>query len=369
MTTVKTSIYTEPSTTLSKYIYPHPIQSTFDESDAPTESPTLYSARWRNLRKFGGTGDPTEGRSWSRNYNFVSLPIYPDAEKAKQVENHKKVLSNPSNAIISSRRQRYVDMIQGRSRFSNTYARQNEKGTNYNTQNLIHIDSDGTVLNDSDPNPLPVNVEIGPFKSVTPMVPLISNEMTNPFPQVVTPINNSRFMPQPIVSIPPSIEYGISEKRSVLLTTVASNPDVIESISQRYVFKLNGKQKLASAENIGVIMNSPKSGGEAFDERTLFIDENFEYYVLRKDNPQPTWDSDKWVRHYLTQEYATLYFDRSKTGPIIPGIDLTVTKWLENPEGVILIDFVGTMQFETRQYNYGNTEGTENFRVMYHDVS
>lgn len=362
MTTLENSLYTEPTpTTIPEPLYfPHTeIQHRFDESDAPTEDASLYSARWRDLRKFGGTGDPTQGNAWSRKYNFVSLPLFQDAETAKQIENHKKVLSNPSNAITSSRRKRYVDMVQGRSRFSSKYATQNSKGTNYNTHNLIHVDSSGEVLNTSDI--LPSNIEIGPFPPVVSMVPLISQEMTNPFPQIITPVTG-RFMPPPDVIIPPSVEYGVTNKPSFLLNVVASNPDVIESVSQRYIFKLNGKQSIASSENVNIIEQHIKnSTHETFDERTnLFIDERMEYYILRRDNPHPTWDSPSWVRHYLTPEGAMNHFGRGKSGPIIPGIDMTVTKWIENPNGVIIIDFVGTFQ-----YHYGNTEGTEGFRIIY----
>jgi hypothetical protein len=184
------------------------------------------------------------------------------------------------------------------------------------------------------------------------------------FLQQSTLTQDGVLMPAPIlVDQPEPPVYGTTPKSSVLLATPMTNPDVVEPVTQRYVFKLTGKT-IATLENDEkvqqMIMESTEVGNQ-FDEKTkLFIDENMEYYVLRKDTGQPTWESPRWIRNYLTPEFATSYFGRGKSGPIIPGIDLTVTKWIDNEDGVILIDLVGTMQFL-----YGNTQGTKGFKVYY----
>jgi hypothetical protein len=334
------------------------------------------------MRTFGGTGDPTEERTWSRKYGFVSLPIYEDFEKAQQVKHKSDVLNYPSTAIRQTRQQRYVDMARGRANHTSQYASKSDRGTNYNTRNFIHVDSDGVLLNNSEPLGIGIGPTVGPFSSVVPIVPLISADMTNPFPPIVpiaplvsannmpmflqqsTLTQDGVLMPAPIlVDQPEPPVYGTTPKSSVLLATPMTNPDVVEPVTQRYVFKLTGKT-IATLENDEkvqqMIMESTEVGNQ-FDEKTkLFIDENMEYYVLRKDTGQPTWESPRWIRNYLTPEFATSYFGRGKSGPIIPGIDLTVTKWIDNEDGVILIDLVGTMQFL-----YGNTQGTKGFKVYY----
>lgn len=384
MTTLENSLYTHP-VPLTEYVIPHPIQHTYGESDSPAESSRLYSARWRNMRKFGGTGDPTNGNAWSRKYNFVSHNIYRDFEKAKQVKRHSDVLSYPGTAIRQTRQQRYVDMVRGRANNASRYASKSDRGTNYNTSNLIHVNSDGDLLNNSEPPGVGIGPKAGPFSSIVPIVPLISADMTNPFPPIapIAPIISSNTlnpflqqstltqdgvpMPAPmLVDQPAPPVYGTPTKWNVLLAAPATNPDTVETVSQRYVFKLTGKTiaTLENDANVQQLIMDSEDDGKQFDEKTkLFIDENMEYYVLRKDTGQPTWESPRWIRAYLTPEFAMSQFGRGRGDPIIPGIDLTVTKWIEAEDGVILIDFVGSMQFM-----YGNTQGTDGFNVVYHNA-
>ena len=380
MTTLKNELYTSPIP-IVEYVTPYPIQHTYGEDDSPTDTARLYSGRWRNMRTVGGTGDPTNGRTWSRNYGFVSQPIYKDFEEAQQVKHKNDVLSYPNNAIRKTRQQRYVDMVRGRSNNASRYASKNDRGTNYNTHNLIHIDSDGVLLNNLDSSNASLGPTPGTFSSITPIIPVISAEMTNPFPPVaqITPISSLNkldpflqqatltqgggFMPAPIlVDQPEPPVYGSTTKWSALIATPMNNPDVVQAVTQRYVFNLTGKTiaTLENDANIQEMIMDTMEDGQQFDERTkLFIDENMEYYVLRKDTGQPTWDSPRWIRTYLTPDFAISAFGRGKSDPIIPGIDLTVTKWIEAEDGVILIDLVGTLQ-----YLYGNTEGTKGFRVV-----
>ena len=85
MTTLINELYTPPIP-IVEYVTPYPIQHTYGEDDSPTDTARLYSGRWRNMRTVGGTGDPTNGRTWSRNYGFVSQPIYKDFEEATSFE-------------------------------------------------------------------------------------------------------------------------------------------------------------------------------------------------------------------------------------------------------------------------------------------
>jgi hypothetical protein len=337
------------------------------------------------MRLFGGTGDPTNGKTWSRKYKFVSHNIYEDFEKAQQVKHKSDVLNYPGTAIRKTRRQQYVDMVSGRTRNTSRYASKSDRGTNYNTRNFLHVDSDGVLLNNIAPPRSGLGPKAGPFSSIVPISPLISADMTNPFPPIVpiAPLISANMldpflqqatltpdgvlMPAPmLVDQPEPPVYGTTTKSSVLLATPVINPDVVEAVTQRYVFKLTGKT-IATLENdakVQQMIMENEDVGKQFDEKTkLFIDENMEYYVLRKDTGRPTWESPRWVRSYLTPDFAMSYFGRGKSDPIIPGIDITVTKWIEAEDGVILIDFVGTMQSL-----YGNTEGTPGFSVVYHNA-
>lgn len=364
MTTLENSLYAPPIQ-IVEYVPPYPTQHIYGEDDIPTESEKLYSARWRNMRKFGGTGDTTGGNTWSRDYAFVSLPIYEDFENRQQVEYKKRVLKHSAIATRQTRQQQYADMARGRSRFSKQYASKSDRGTNYNTHNFIHIDSNGVILNNNNTPILDVGTEVGPFVPIVPSVPLISEDMIDRMPAQETPTQNGVIMPPPmIVTQPDAPVYGSSSTSSILLASRATNPEVIEAISQRYVFQLTGEKSIATTEHdadVNKMIMETSALGKQFDEKTqLFIDENMQYYVLRKDTGQPTWDSPKWIRHYLTTDFANSYFGRGQSGPIIPGIDLTVSKWAESGEGFRLIDIINS-----RQYIYGNTHGSENFHVTY----
>jgi len=366
MTTLENPLYTSPEPLAEyEYIPPHPTQHVYGESDSPTDPTQLYSARWRNLRTFGGTGDITEGRTWSRKYSFVSHPIYEDFENTKQINHKNDVLEYHGTAIRQTRKTRYADMARGRSRLPARYASKSDRGTNYNTHNFIHVDSDGVFLNDLEVPGLGIGPKVGPFPPIVPIVPLISADMTVQFPQQVEPVQNGIIMPLPIpVSQPDPPAYGTTPKSSILLAATANDPEVVDAVTQRYVFKLTGDKSVATREHdddVQQLIMDTSEVGQQFDEKTtLFIDENMEYYVLRQDTGHPTWDSPKWVRHYLTTDFANSYFGRGQSGPIIPGIDLTVSKWAETDDGFILIDLVGTMQFK-----YGYSTGTDNFHVTY----
>jgi len=364
MTTLENSLYTQP-VPLTEYVSPHPIQHVYGESDSPTEPSRLYSARWRNLRTFGGTGDPTGGKTWSRKYGFVSLPIYEDFEKRQQTKYKNDVLSYPGTAIRQTRQQRYADMARGRSLLATQYASKSDRGTNYNTRNFIHVDSDGVLLNNANVPGLGIGPDVGPFSPTVPIAPLISADMTDPFPQQATLAQGGVLMPAPmLVAQPDPPAYGTTAKSSILLAVTATNPDVVETVTQRYVFKLTGEKSIATLEHdaeVQQLIMESSDVGQQFDEKTkLFIDDNLQYYVLRQDMGQPTWDSPKWVRHYLTTDFANSYFGRGQSGPIIPGIDLTVSKWAETGEGFRLIDLINS-----RQFVYGNSTGSENFHVTY----
>lgn len=363
MTTLENSLYTSPAS-IAEYVPPIPIQHTYGESDSPTDPVRLYSSRWRNMRTSGGLGDPTMGRTWSRKYGFVSLPIHNDFVKTQQVNHKNDVLSYPGTAIRQTRQQRYVDMARGRTHHASRYASKSDRGTNYNTRNFIHVDSDGVLLNNIDAPGLGIGPEPGPFPSVVSIAPLISDDMTDPFPKQET-IQPGVLMPSPMpVTQPEPPAYGTTTKSSILLATPATNSDVVDAVTQQYVFKLTAENSIATRDNDDktqqMIMESVELGDQ-FDEKTnLFIDDNMQYYVLRQDTGQPTWDEPNWVRHYLSPEQAMQYFGRGRGDPIIPGIDLNVSKWAEASDGYRLINLVGT-----RQYYYGNTRTSNNFHVTY----
>jgi hypothetical protein len=363
MTTLENSLYVPP-VMVAEYTPPTPIQHVYGESDSPTEPPRLYSSRWRNMRTSGGMGDPTMGRTWSRKYGFVSLPIHKDFVKTQQANHKNDVLNHPGTAIRQTRQQRYVDMARGRAHHASRYASKSDRGTNYNTRNFIHVDSDGVLLNNIDAPGLGIGPEAGLFPPVVAIAPLISADMTDPFPQQET-THPGVLMPSPMpVAQPETPAYGTTTKSSILLATPATNPDVVDAVTQRYVFKLTAENSIATRDNDDktqqLIMESIEMGHQLDKKTNLFIDENMEYYVLREDTGRPTWDEPNWVRHYLSPEQAMGYFGRERGDPIIPGIDLTVSKWAEASDGYKFISLVGT-----RQYYYGNTRTSSNFHVTY----
>jgi len=319
---------------------------------------------------FGGAVPPPWGKKeWSRKYSFVTHPNYDGLARLQQEARKVAALSHLGNATRQTRHQRYSDIARGSTPLNRNYASKSDRGTDFNTHNYLHIDRYGNHMNDSDvPQPSIVGTDVGPFAPVVPpIVPDIPITLMPPIQPVIACHLMPPLLESTINKHVPTADAPSSYHPGVLVpTTVNTDPGNTSTDKNNYVFKLIERKAVVTDEWLYEqerLQTLVQEATELFniigtDKTEMFIDNNLRYYIMREETGHPTWDSPVWVRHYLSTDFAATVFGR--TNPIIPGIDLNVSRWLDIDDRIRFIDLIGTMQI-----NYGNTYGSENFTVNY----
>lgn len=313
---------------------------------------------------FGGAVPPPWGKKeWSRKYNFVTHPNYDGLARLQQEARKVDALSHLDVATRQTRVQRYADIARGNIRLKRNYASKGDRGTDFNTHNYLHVDRYGNSINNVGvTNQSIIGTDIGPF---APVVPSIVPDIPTTSMPPIQPVTTCHLMPPlieptinnhaPTYVTPSSYHPGV-----LVAGTVNTDPTDTSTVKNSYVFKLLERKSVITDEWLYEqerLQTLTREATELFnfigtDKTEMFIDENLRYYVMREETGHPTWDSPVWVRHYLTTDFATTVFGRSN--PVIPGIDLNVSRWLDIGVGIKIIDLIGTMQF-----NYANTYSSE----------
>ena len=319
---------------------------------------------------FGGAVSPPWGKKeWSRKYNFVTHPNYDGLARLQQEARKVDALSHLDVATRQTRVQRYADIARGNIRLKRNYASKGDRGTDFNTHNYLHVDRYGNSINDvSVTKQSIIGTDIGPF---APVVPSIVTDIPTTSMPPIQPVISCHLMPpliEPTINnhVPTYVTPSSYHPGVLVARTVTTDPNDTSTVNNGYVFKLLERKSVITDEGLYEqerLQTLTREATELFnfigtDKTEMFIDENLRYYVMREETGHPTWDSPVWVRHYLSTDFATSFFGR--TNPIIPGIDLNVSRWLDIGERIRFVDLIGTMQFK-----YANTYGSENFTVTY----